>query len=128
MSTRAPRARCGRTASVDSSCLRRLPSSRWLRNALLKRGVRVTISPSPWLDRAALGALVAVIAVDVLQPDRALAGGIALAAASLLAARLAHWLMTRVALGHSGRPLEVGPAITSAYSLAIVGAASPGPR
>jgi uncharacterized protein involved in response to NO len=32
-------------------------------------------------------------------------------------------VMTRVALGHSGRPLVVAPAITAAYVLVIVGAA-----
>jgi uncharacterized protein involved in response to NO len=150
------------------------------RNALRNCGIQVSIAPFPWLDRATLAALVGVIAVDVLQPDRALAGSMALLAALLLAARLARWhghrtlrmpivwilhagygwlvvalvlkafwtlggaawaanwlhaltagafgtmilgVMTRVALGHSGRPLEVAPAITAAYLLAIAGAA-----
>jgi uncharacterized protein involved in response to NO len=150
------------------------------RNALLQHGVRITIPPSPWLDRATLGALGAVVAVDVLQPDRALAGTMALLAALLLAGGLARWhghrtlrmpilwilhagyawlivslalkaawtlggaswavnwlhaltagafgtmvlgVMTRVALGHSGRPLQVAPAIAAAYVLVIAGAA-----
>jgi uncharacterized protein involved in response to NO len=149
------------------------------RNALAKSGVQVAIPPRPWLDRAALGAVVVVLAVDLVRPNGAAAGVVALAAAALLAARLARWhgqrtarqpilwilhvgyawlivslalkaalllggalwaaqwmhaltagafgtmvlgVMTRVALGHTGRLLTVARSIVVAYGLVIGGA------
>lgn len=149
------------------------------RNALAKAGVAVSITPAVWLDRAALAAVTAVIAFDVLEPDGRTAGVTALAAAALLAARLVRWhghrtlrmpivwvlhvgyawvvaalalkaawilggaawaatwlhaltagafgtmilgVMTRVALGHTGRPLQVSTPIAVAYILVSVGA------
>jgi uncharacterized protein involved in response to NO len=149
------------------------------RNALLKKGVKVTIATRPWLDGASLAVLVAVIIVDLARPESRPAGAVAALAAVLLAARLAHWhahralrmpivwilhagyawlvaslalkaawllggavwgfywlhaltagafgtmvlgVMTRVALGHSGRPLEVATPIVIAYFLVIAGA------
>jgi uncharacterized protein involved in response to NO len=150
------------------------------RNALLKSGVKVEIAQRPWLDRAALIAVTAVLGVDLAWPDGTAAGVVAVAAAVLLALRLAQWhghrtarmpivwvlhagyawlivslalkaawtlggftwaaqwlhaltagafgtmvlgVMTRVALGHTGRPLVVAAPITVAYGLVIVGAA-----
>lgn len=148
-------------------------------NALLKDGVKVAIEASPRLDRIALAVLVGVIAVDLVRPDGATAGVLALLGSVLLAARLARWhgwrtlrmpivwilhagyawlvlalalkaawllgeaawaidwlhaltagafgtmilgVMTRVALGHSGRPLVAPAPITGAYALVILGA------
>jgi uncharacterized protein involved in response to NO len=149
------------------------------RNALAKSGVQVAIASRPWLERAALGAVVAVLLVDLVRPIGVAAGAVALVAAVLLAARLAQWhgqrtarmpilwilhvgyawlivslalkaastlggaqwaaqwmhaltagafgtmvlgVMTRVALGHSGRPLIVAPSIVVAYGHVIAGA------
>jgi uncharacterized protein involved in response to NO len=61
------------------------------RNALLKTGVPCTFTPLPWLDRASLAAVAAVLVVDVVSPDSALAGWLAAAAAVLLAARASRW-------------------------------------
>jgi uncharacterized protein involved in response to NO len=150
------------------------------RNALLKRGLRCTFTPQPWLDRASVTAVAAVIVADVVRPDTALAGGLAALAAVLLAARASRWhahrtlrtpivwvlhagfawlyvalalkavwllvhapwaanwlhaltagafgtmtlaVMTRVALGHTGRELVVARVIVAAYALVIAGAA-----
>ena len=150
------------------------------RNALTKAGVTVSITATPWLDRAALAAVAAVVAIDVVQPDRSAGGVVGLLAAALIAARLAHWhghrtlhlpivwvlhaghawvvvalglkaawilggapwavnwlhaltagalgtmilgVMSRVALGHTGRPLKVAVPIVAAYGLVTVGAA-----
>lgn len=150
------------------------------RNALLARGVKAAVTPLPWLERAALAAIVAVLVGDLVLPTTAAAGWLAALAAVLHAARLARWrgaatfslpivwilhagyawlpiafalkaiwllsaapwsvnwlhaftagafgtmvlgVMTRVALGHTGRPLVVPKAITAAYVLVIVGAA-----
>ncbi|HEX6997990.1 MAG TPA: NnrS family protein [Gammaproteobacteria bacterium] len=149
------------------------------RNALVRAGIACEIPPRPWLDRASLAALVAVLVVDVWRPDGVAAGAVAAVAAVLLGARLARWhgartlgmpivwilhvgygwlalalalkavwllggvawaanwlhaqtagafgtmilgVMSRVALGHTGRPLVVAPAITVAYLLVIAGA------
>ena len=149
------------------------------RNALLRERIKVPFAPLPWLERASIAALAAVVIVDVADPDTPLAGMLALAAAALLALRLARWhghrtlrmpivwilhagygwvvlalalkaawllagapwamnwlhaltagafgtmilgVTTRVALGHTGRALAVGPAIVAAYGLVIAGA------
>ena len=150
------------------------------RNALLKRGQQCSIAATPWLERASLAAVVAVILVDVVRPQTPLAGVCAGVAAALLAARLCRWhghrtlgmpivwilhagyawlavalalksawllvqvpwaanwlhaltagafgtmilgVMTRVALGHTGRDLVVGRPIAAAYWLVTLGAA-----
>jgi uncharacterized protein involved in response to NO len=150
------------------------------RNALLKIGTQRAIAPLPWLDRAALAAVAAVVVVDVVRQDTPLAGWLAAITGLLLAARLSRWqghrtlrmpivwilhagytwvvialllksvwlltyvpwaanwlhaltagafgtmilaVMTRVALGHTGRELVVAKSITAAYALVIVGAA-----
>jgi uncharacterized protein involved in response to NO len=150
------------------------------RNALQKSGVTIAITDRRWLQRAALAAVVAVLVLDGVRPNSAAAGGAALVAAVLTAARLAQWhghrtlrmpivwilhagyawlivslalksawllgaepwasqwmhaltagafgtmvlgVTTRVALGHSGRPLVVAPSIVAAYGLVIAGAA-----
>jgi uncharacterized protein involved in response to NO len=150
------------------------------RNALLKSGVQSSITPSPWLDRASLAAAAAVVLVDAVRQDTALAGWTSAAAALLLGARMSRWqglrtlalpivwilhagyawvvvalalkaawlighpswaanwlhaltagafgtmilgVMTRVALGHTGRALRVARPIVAAYVLAIAGAA-----
>jgi uncharacterized protein involved in response to NO len=149
------------------------------RNALTKAGVAVSLVPAPWLDRAALAAMTAVVAIDLVQSDGTAAGLAAAIGAALLAGRLARWhghramrmpivwilhlgyawvaaalvlkaawilggagwaanwlhaltagafgtmilgVMTRVALGHTGRPLQVSPPIVVAYVLVTVGA------
>lgn len=150
------------------------------RNALLMRGVKVAVTPLPWLDRAAIAAVVAVLVGDLALADGVTTGWLAAVAAALHAARLCRWhghrtfsmpivailhfgyawlpiafalkavwllgaapwavnwlhaftagafgtmvlaVMTRVALGHTGRPLVVPKAITIAYALVIAGAA-----
>jgi len=149
-------------------------------NALLKAGERCVFTPRPWLDRASVTAVAAVVGVDILRPDSALAGGLAALAAALLAARASRWngrrtltmpivwvlhagfawvcvalalkavwllahapwaanwlhaltagafgtmilgVMTRVALGHTGRELVVARPIVASYVLVIAGAA-----
>jgi uncharacterized protein involved in response to NO len=150
------------------------------RNALLARGVKAAITPLPWLDRASIAAVVAVLVGDLVLPNAPASGWLAALAAVLHAARLGRWrgpatlsmpivwilhvgyawlpiafalkavwllsaapwavnwlhaftagafgtmvlgVMTRVALGHTGRPLVVSKVITAAYLLLIVGAA-----
>jgi uncharacterized protein involved in response to NO len=149
------------------------------RNALLKSGARCVFTTRPWLDRASVAAVAAVVVADIVRPESALAGVLATLAAGLLAARASgwhahrtlgmpivwilhagfawiyiglalkaiwllahapwavHWLhaltagafgtmtlgvMTRVALGHTGRALVVAPPTTAAYVLVITGA------
>ncbi len=150
------------------------------RNALLKSGARCAFAPLPWLDRASIAAVAAVVVADIVRPDSALAGGLAALAAALLTARVTRWhghrtltmpivwvlhagfgwlcvalalkavwllahapwaadwlhaltagafgtmtlgVMTRVALGHTGRELVVARPIAAAYVLVIGGAA-----
>jgi uncharacterized protein involved in response to NO len=150
------------------------------RNALLVHRVKVVVTPLPWLDRAAIAAVVAVLAGDLVAPNGASAGWLAALAAVLHAVRLGRWhghatlsmpivwvlhagyawlpigfalkalwllgaapwavnwlhaftagafgtmvlgVMTRVALGHTGRPLVVAKPIAFAYVLVIAGAA-----
>ena len=150
------------------------------RNALLARGVKTAMTPLPWLDRASIAAVVAVLVGDLVLPSSFAAGWLAALAAVLHAVRLGRWrggatlsmpivwvlhagyawlpiafalkaiwllgaapwavnwlhaftagafgtmvlgVMTRVALGHTGRPLVAAKAVTAAYVLVIVGAA-----
>ena len=149
------------------------------RNALVQRGEQSSIVPTPWLERASLAAVVAVILVDLIRPETAFAGTVAAVAAVLLTVRVSRWrgyrtlqmpivvilhagyawlpialalksawlllhapwaanwlhaltagafgtmilgVMTRVALGHTGRPLVVARPISVAYVLVILGA------
>lgn len=150
------------------------------RNALLARGGKAALTPLPWLDRASIAAVVAVLVGDLVLPNAQAAGWLAALAAVLHAVRLGRWrgqatlsmpivwvlhagyawlpiafalkaiwllsaapwavnwlhavtagafgtmvlgVMTRVALGHTGRPLVVSHAVTAAYVLVIAGAA-----
>ncbi|MBN1237409.1 MAG: NnrS family protein, partial [Gammaproteobacteria bacterium] len=61
------------------------------RNALVAAGRGSSITPAPALERAAIAAVVAVVAVDVLAPQSVIAGAVAAVAALLIAARLARW-------------------------------------
>jgi uncharacterized protein involved in response to NO len=61
------------------------------RNALLRARVNVTIAPPPWLEGASLAAVAAMLVVDLVRPDTALAGGVAAVVAMLLLARLSGW-------------------------------------
>ena len=60
------------------------------RNALLRGGTQCVLAPTPWLDRASLAAIVAVLVVDLARQDSALAG-VAAAVAALLVVRLSRW-------------------------------------
>jgi uncharacterized protein involved in response to NO len=60
-------------------------------NALRKTGNPAEPRPLPGLDRAAVAALIGVVLVDLAAPDGALAGGVALLAALLVALRLSRW-------------------------------------
>jgi uncharacterized protein involved in response to NO len=150
------------------------------RNALVQRGEQSSIVLIPWLERASLAVLVAVILVDVIRPETVFAGAVAAVAAVLLGSRVSRWqgyctlqmpivvilhagyawlpialalksawlllhapwaanwlhaltagafgtmilgVMTRVALGHTGRQLVVARPISVAYVLVILGAA-----
>jgi uncharacterized protein involved in response to NO len=150
------------------------------RNALLKSGAQCVYIARPWLDRASLAAVAAVVVGDIVRPDSALAGVLAALAAGLLAVRATRWhghrtmgmpivwilhagfawlylalalkalwllaqspwaanwlhaltagafgtmtlgVMTRVALGHTGRELVVARPIAAAYALVIAAAA-----
>lgn len=149
------------------------------RNALVREGIPTSIRPAPWLERASLAAVGAVVVVDLAAPASDASGVIAAAAAVLVGARLARlegwktlrmpivlilhvgygwvaaalalkalWILaeapwaaqwlhaqtagifgtmilavaTRVALGHTGRPLVVHRAIGVAYALVVAGA------
>jgi uncharacterized protein involved in response to NO len=61
------------------------------RNGLLRQGVSIAIPPRPWLDHAAVAAIVAVLLGDILFPQSPVNGAIVLAAAAIQAARLAQW-------------------------------------
>lgn len=61
------------------------------RNALLRARVKVTIAPRPWLERASLAAVAAVIVIDLTRPDTPAGGAAAAVAALLLGARVAGW-------------------------------------
>jgi uncharacterized protein involved in response to NO len=61
------------------------------RNALLRARVNVVIEPKPWLERASFAAVAAVVVVDLVRPDTALAGAVAAIAAVLLMAGASRW-------------------------------------
>ena len=142
--------------------------------ALRQRGVEGALQAPRGMTAATVALMIAVAAVDLMQPGGASAGWLALAAAIAQAARLVHWqgwrvlhdpivwvlhlahawlpfglalkalailtgvavatfwlhaltigvlatmilgVMTRVSLGHTGRPLRVRPLVTLAYLL-----------
>lgn len=60
-------------------------------NGLRRAGRPVELAPLPGVDRAAILALVAVVAVDLVAPGGVLAGLVAAAAAGLVALRLSRW-------------------------------------
>lgn len=60
-------------------------------NALRKAGRMPGSPPWPWIDRAGMLALGAVVAVDLAAPDSVTAGIVAAVAALLALARLARW-------------------------------------
>jgi uncharacterized protein involved in response to NO len=60
-------------------------------NALRRAGTPVEIATLPWLDRAAMLSLAAVVAIDLAAPDGQLAGLAAALAAVLVAGRLSRW-------------------------------------
>ena len=146
---------------------------------LRARGIVVQLKSRPWLDRAAIAALVATAAAVLAAPESGAAGGLAILAAALHAARLSGWhgwktggvpllwvlhlgyawlplgllllglsafvpaitpqmalhgltvgcvglmvlgVMSRAALGHSGRRLEPSRLTVAAYALVAVSA------
>jgi uncharacterized protein involved in response to NO len=148
-------------------------------NALRRRGEAPTIRSFAWLERTVMPLMIAVVAIDLWQPEGAAAGwlaavvaiahgvrlsgwrslrtrgeailwalhvgyawlplGFALKALWLLAGTewAAHWVhaltmgafgtmilavMTRAALGHTGRELAVGRTIAAAYALVTLAA------
>jgi uncharacterized protein involved in response to NO len=60
-------------------------------NALRKAGRMPASPPWPWIDRAGMLALGAVVMADLVAPDSAMSGAIAAVAALLALARLARW-------------------------------------
>jgi uncharacterized protein involved in response to NO len=60
-------------------------------NALRKAGRPQEAQPLPGVDRAGILSLVAVLAVDLIAPGGALAGGLGILAAFLAALRLSRW-------------------------------------
>jgi len=148
-------------------------------NALRRDGVTAPVRTRPWLERVAIGSVVAVALANLLLPRTAVSGALALVASIAVAARMSGWqtrhtrrdpllwslhlgyawlaiglaasaladltgaipwsvglhaettgaigtmtlaVMTRVALGHTGRPLVAPRAATSAYLLVSAGA------
>jgi uncharacterized protein involved in response to NO len=59
--------------------------------ALRRAGAAADLSSPPWLERAAIAAVAAVAVAELADPGGVAAGGLALAAALLLAARLSGW-------------------------------------
>jgi uncharacterized protein involved in response to NO len=149
-------------------------------NALVRAGEPSAVAPRPWLERLSIALTAAIVAADVVVPDTAASGVVALLAGVAVAGRLAGWqglrvlrmlivivlhvgfawlcvalilkgvwqltavpwaanwlhvltagafgtmilaVMSRVALGHTGRPLVVSRATTAAYVLVSVSAA-----
>lgn len=66
------------------------------RNALQGRGVAAPVVSRPWLDRAAIGGVVAMAAADLLVPRSAASGMVALVAACGVAGRMLGWQTRRV--------------------------------
>lgn len=148
-------------------------------NALRARGVAADMRSSPWVEGIVIGAMIAIILVDVFAPWRTVAGGIAALAAIAQAVRVTGWrslrtrseplvwslhvayawlpvglamkaiylltgatwsalwlhaltigtaasmvlaVMTRAALGHTGRALVAGRQISIAYVLLLFAA------
>lgn len=60
-------------------------------NALRKAGRTPESPPWPWIDRAGMVALGAVVVVDLIVPDSTISGAVATAAALLTLTRLARW-------------------------------------
>lgn len=147
-------------------------------NALRRRGESATIVSREWVDRAAIGAMIAIAVVDVIAPSSVGSAALAAIAAVVQVVRLSGWrgfetrgesilwvlhvgyawlpiglalkacyllgaydwaskwqhaltagvfatmilaVMTRAALGHTGRALVVSRTITIAYVLLTVG-------
>jgi uncharacterized protein involved in response to NO len=143
-------------------------------NALRARGETTNLRSNPWVERAVIGAMLAVIVTDMFAPNQRIAGAVAGLAALVQAWRLSGWgslrtlrdplvwslhlayawlplglalkaihlltgapgsaywlhaltigvaasmilaVMTRAALGHTGRPLVPAKAIAVAYAL-----------
>ena len=61
------------------------------RSGLARNGISIEIKPREWLDIAAIGAVVAVLAGDLIVPQSLLNGVVALVAALVQATRLAQW-------------------------------------
>ena len=61
------------------------------RSGLARLGIAVEIAPREWLDIAAVASIVAVLGGDLIAPQSAWNGVLALLAAILQAARLAQW-------------------------------------
>jgi uncharacterized protein involved in response to NO len=61
------------------------------RNALVRSRVKCVITPAPWLERASFAAIAAVLVIDVVSPNTALAGVVSAIAAVLLIARASRW-------------------------------------
>lgn len=148
-------------------------------NALRRGGSDAGVRSHPWVDRLAIGAVVAVALTDVVATRGVLTGSVAALAAAALIARMAGWqsvrtghdpllwslhvgyawvpvglllvasadlfqtapssaamhaltagamggmilaVMTRVGLGHTGRPLTAPPTAIAAYVLVNAGA------
>ncbi|HXZ85679.1 MAG TPA: NnrS family protein [Myxococcota bacterium] len=148
-------------------------------NALRRAGVAALVRTWPWLDRAAIGAVLAAALADLCVPRTVVSGAIAAVASLAVGARLCGWqtvrtlrdpllwslhlgqawvaiglaavaladlagalpwtvalhaetvgaigtmvlaVMTRVALGHTGRPLRAPPAAVCAYLLVTAAA------
>jgi uncharacterized protein involved in response to NO len=148
-------------------------------NALRRAGIAARVVVRPWLDRLAVGAVLAYAGADLLAPRSAATGALALAASVALAGRLVGWqglrsahdplvgslhagyawlalgfagvglgdlgggfpwttgvhaltagafgamilaVMTRVGLGHTGRPLVAPRGAVLAYGLVSAGA------
>jgi len=60
-------------------------------SGLRREGISVTIAPKPALEAMAIGAIVAVLVVDLTWPDGVVAGWVALLAAFIHALRLSRW-------------------------------------
>jgi uncharacterized protein involved in response to NO len=84
------------------------------RNALLRAGRKLAIAPAPWLDRAAVTAVVATILVDLVPSGDRLAGTVAGMAALLLGLRLARWY------GHRTLEMPIVWSLHAGYAWIVV--------